>query len=296
MALSLYNVPFCLKRVNEIFGAQGFQRKVVTVQDVLRPFLTLLGINFTLLMIMSFLDPMQWIIVPVEESDPFNSYGFCGFETDLGQLLEAVVGLVNFVALGILCVQVYRARDIKTEFSEARGVALVLFCWFQSSLIVLPTLGVLSSEDVQTRYVLQVMTLFANSMALLLFIFIPIIRHHQRHCRPPTGNTTRTRISGLDFDSTTGYGSPARNLGSEEQPAQRDSAADLVLVADTKEQQHYPNVPAMVLELQALRARVMELEGKECATERREGHEAATLPLPAERKWEGSTNNTQGDE
>jgi 7 transmembrane sweet-taste receptor of 3 GCPR len=233
---------------------------------------------------------MKWI---VDESEPFNSYGYCDFENSIGQALETTVDLVIIVALGILCVQAYRARDIKTEFSEARGVALALFCWFLSSLIVFPTLYVLPLEAVDAQYVMQVLHLFVNNMSLLLFIFIPIISHHRQHCRgSQTPVNPKTRISGLDLDRTNinaSNGSPRRDLVFDDKPAQHDAV-------DASKQQQHPNVPAMVLELQTLRARVLELESKCSAPESRGGHEAATLPQPTEREPEGPISGDQGDE
>jgi hypothetical protein len=175
---------------------------------------------------------------------------------------------------------------------------LALFCWFLSTLIVIPTLAVSSSEDMDAQYVLHVMYIFVNNMSLLLFIFFPLIRHHRQHCRGlPTPAKAKTRISGLDADIATinaSNGSPRRDWVSDNEPAQHDVAADL---ANASKQQRHPNVPAMVLELQTLRARVMELESRQVsAPECREGHEAATLPQPTERESEGSINGDEGDE
>ncbi|CAB9520281.1 Gamma-aminobutyric acid (GABA) B receptor [Seminavis robusta] len=271
-----------LMRVNEIFHAQGFQRKVVTAKDVLLPFVTLVVINLTLLIIMSVLDPNKWKRVPVSEDDPLNTIGYCDYETWVGNLMVGLLDLVNFVALIILCIQAYRARDIKSDFSEARGVALALFCWLQSSLIVTPTQWILDPTQIDTRYTLNVMQLFVNAMSLLLFIFCPLIAHH-RHRVKYGGSQKHTRISGLDLE----IGSTAAKRTSADTPQMpghhRDSAGDQQhhdgrnSPISTTPMQH-PNIPEMVLELQALRARVADLQSSiATASQRAEENEAQPI-------------------
>ncbi|CAB9498227.1 Gamma-aminobutyric acid (GABA) B receptor [Seminavis robusta] len=265
-----------LMRVNEIFHAHGFQRKVVTARDVLLPFVTLFVINLTLLICMSVLDPLKWNRVPLNEDEPYSTIGFCAFETWVGELLNALLRLVVFVALIILCVQAYRARDIKSTFSEARGVALAIFCWLQSDLIVTPTDWVVDPTDVDTRYTLRVMQEFVNNMAMLLFVFGPLIAHHRHNVKHGDSTSMRnTRISGLDMETCTGttavFGTRTSAATSRPSGHRRESGFDgehheatfigSQMPTDPHQySQQHPNLPEMVLEVQTLRARVAELQ------------------------------------
>lgn len=100
----------------------------------------------------------------------------------------------------ILCVQAYRARDVRSEFSEARGVALALFSWLQIMIIAAPIQGLLEAEAEPfptILYALEVLTAFMANMVLLLFIFVPLV-YHQRKFRREGGTMNVHRITGVE--------------------------------------------------------------------------------------------------
>jgi len=175
-----------LWRVNQIFHAEGFQRKVVTPQEVLWPFGILVSINLVTLITTNVADPLVWVreVTRVDENgDPTETVGYCAYEQGnrgVGQAMEYLQDTVDFVALVILCVQAYRARDIRTEFSEARGVALALFSMAQAVVIVFATKMVLDEENVDGNYILDVLLEITTSMAILFFIFAPLITHQSQ--------------------------------------------------------------------------------------------------------------------
>ena len=147
------------------------------------------------------MDPYVWIREPIDDDDETNTRGKCGYEGDgLGDLLEGLLGLVNFIALIILCVQAYRARDIRSEFSEARGVLLALFSMLQATIIVAPTEELLNEDNTNARYILAVLYETTTNLTLLLFIFGPIIAHHRKFQRDG-GSLATQRITGVDADS-----------------------------------------------------------------------------------------------
>lgn len=259
--LSLSALFSKLWRVNEIFHAQGFQRKVVTAQDVLRPFAILFAITVTLLTLLSLLDPPVWQEVPLTEHG-YIAYGHCDFTSTLGNVLERGLGITMFVSLVILCIQAYRARDIKSEFSEARGVALGIFLWCQSMLICTPTEFVIGDQNIDAKHTLYVTQNFVNNTSMLFFVFAPLISHHRQRCRNGGKSVTTTypRISGLDLANTTAAFSDNATHGLPNNPLASTKAQ-----TDGEPQQSAYNderIAAMELELQALRARVIELEGE----------------------------------
>ena len=249
-----------LWRVNLIFHAEGFQRKVVTVVDVLKPFGILLGLNLVLLIVISTVDPPTWVREPIDESNPYSTVGYCTYD-GWGLLAEFLLGIINFVALIMLCVQAYRARDIKSEFSEARGVALALFSWLQALIITVPALSLLEADEPDAVYMLNVMSSVIPSWSILFFVFAPLIMHQRARSR---GNHTaastvypqqqmqhagRTRISGLDCDP--------RMIGTTINATQPQTPT----VEDPTNHEHAAVVSNLETEVQALRSRIAELEG-----------------------------------
>jgi len=116
-------------------------------------------------------------------------------------------------------VQAYRARDVRSEFSEARGVALALFSWVQIWIIAAPTRALLEAEaePLQTIiYALDVLVAFMTNLSLLLFIFVPLINHQRKFRRE--GGTMNVHVTGVDggTESSTCTGQ-IRNLGSVEE-------------------------------------------------------------------------------
>lgn len=196
-----------LWRVNKLFRAKGFHRKVVTVKDVLWPFAILMILNVSLLIAMNVAGPFVWKVVSKpDDGGKRTAVGHCQHENEAGVIIEGILDAMNGIALVILCVQAYRARDIGTEFSEARGVALALFCWLQSALIVVVPLHLMDPYgDSNSWYFLVVMPLFFNGLSMMLFIFVPIMSHHKRKVR---GEDTEQNIhvTGLDLNPTTTAG------------------------------------------------------------------------------------------
>lgn len=193
-----------LWRVNKVFHAKGFHRKVVTVKDVLWPFAILVFLNVSLLTAMTIAGPFVWSVATKpdeQEGTRTKAVGHCRHENDTGVILEWVLDSINTIALVILCGQAYRARDIGTEFSEARGVALALFCWLQSALIVVVPLQLMDPHgDSNSWYFLVVMPLFLNCLSMMLFVFVPIMAHHRRKVMGKDTKKENTHITGLDLN------------------------------------------------------------------------------------------------
>jgi len=214
----------------------------VTAKDVLWPFCIFLFLNLFFLTIQTIVDPYVWIRVPIDDDDETNTRGQCGYEGDVGGLLEGLLGLVNVIALIILCVQAYRARDIRSEFSEARGVLLALFSMLQATIIVAPMQALLEEDNTNARYILSVLYETTTSLTLLLFIFGPIIAHNRKFQRDG-GSLATHPITGVDDTDP---------RASESHTEQQLTLAEL---REAKGQ-----ISDQEVELRALRSRNQELE------------------------------------
>lgn len=238
-----------LWRINQIFHTQGFQRKVVTAKEMVWPFAILLSLNVIALVATTVLDPLVWVRVPID-GDENNTVGHCTHDSWVGEAIEGARAFVNFTALAILCVQAYRARDIKSEFSEARGVALALFCSLQSVVIIVPTLRLIEESNTDARYFLEVLLELTTSVAMLFFIFGPLIAHHRQFQKRKDARislTDGTRVSGVVSCASSVASNPAEELASLDLVEARRRILDLE--AKVKE----------------LNTRISDLQGPECS-------------------------------
>jgi len=204
-----------LWRVNQIFRASAaFQRKTVRARDVLWPFAILFTLNVVFLIVETVKDPPTWVREPVERSDGNSTVGLCQSQ-GIGYLMETLRNIVTVVAVVILCVQAYRARDISSEYSEARGVALALFSWLQASIIAEPMGYMLEETNTKAKYTLAVLYTVSVNISMLLFIFIPIVSHErkaERKARRNAGGSSRptnVRVTGLATTTNTSGDSAA---------------------------------------------------------------------------------------
>ena len=122
-------------RVNKLFGAaNSFQRIIVTVKDVMKPFIVLLSLNVILLSIWTANNPMVWTRT---QTTLTSSYGSCKLRNSRGAGLMPVIlfGLLNVITLIAANVQAFRARQISDEFSESKYIAIALASILQAIII-----------------------------------------------------------------------------------------------------------------------------------------------------------------
>lgn len=167
-----------------------------------------------------------------------DAVGSCDYG-EVGGVMLGLQAVLNYTAIIFLCVQAYRARDIRSEFSEARGVALALFSLLQANIITVPTLALLDEQDADARYILQVLHVITQIFALLLFIFGPLISHQRKYQREG-GSLATTHVTGLTVH--TGAGA-TQSQGDEQHPTWSE-------LRDAK-----GRISDLEIELQALRSR-----------------------------------------
>lgn len=176
-----------LWRVNQIFHAgEAFRRKVVTLKRVLWPFTIFLTLNLIFLITLTVVDPYVWVRESYYGAE--DKVGYCSYTGTVGKIMDSLLNLLDFGALIFLCIQAYRARDIRAEFSEARGVALALFSWLQIMIIAVPTFYLIDETDITARYVLLVLEYSMRNLSLLVFIFGPLVAHQRKFAREGGGD------------------------------------------------------------------------------------------------------------
>jgi len=168
-----------LWRINKIFtSAEGFRRKAVMAKDVIWPFTILFTTNILLLVIVTTVDPRVWD--PEGAGTTTEPVGCCTYEGTVGEILEAVLALVNFVALIFVIVQAYKARNIRSEYSDSRGILFAVFSMFQGILISFPSSVLIEDQNKDATYVQLVVLEIVTSWSILFFIFGPVVAKHRK--------------------------------------------------------------------------------------------------------------------
>jgi hypothetical protein len=191
-----------LWRINKLFhNGNAFRRTAVTAKEAALPFAVLFGTNSLLLVLWTVIDPLKWEIRSVE-GDKSRLYGTCSdFGTAGWVFLGLTVGL-NLGALVLACLQAYKARKISSEYSESRSLGLALFCWLQILIVGGPVLFLISDDNPNAKYFLQVALIFVACLSMLVVIFGPIFVQ-LRAPKPEEGPVSvmhgNVRVSGLNY-------------------------------------------------------------------------------------------------
>lgn len=156
----------------------------IVTQDVLVPFVVLMTINVIVLLCWTLLAPLTFSRMPSSGTDNWNRvyksyYGTCTSNTDgCGGALPYVIILVvvNCTAVVIANIQAYQARNIHTEFSESRYIAIATASMLQAFLIGIPVLA-LVRENPQATFIILSIIIFVTCAAILLLLFLPKIAY-----------------------------------------------------------------------------------------------------------------------
>lgn len=174
-------------RINRLFhNPNKFRRIRVTQKDVILPLILLVALNGTVLACWTAVNPLQYSREFGTGTDlwnrPTSSTGSCkGSAGGDGGVHDAIylilIGIINLGALVMANVQAYIARDIQTEYSESKYIALVLASILQVAVIGIPT-WVLSRDSPKVNYILPTVIIFVLSVAIILLIFLPKYMQH----------------------------------------------------------------------------------------------------------------------
>lgn len=92
----------------------------------------------------------------------------------------ALLCAVNLIVLAIACWQAYEARDIQSEFAEAKYIAMTIFSLTQGFLTGLPTVAV-ARDNPETFFLTLTVLVFGVCMVVLSLIFIPKMLMQRRY-------------------------------------------------------------------------------------------------------------------
>ena len=176
-------------RVNQLFrSSQQYSRVEVTERDVLAPFLILLLCNFAVLACWTKIDPLVYVREDSMGTDYWNrvlsSHGGCRSQSGDSTAVSFLtpLALINITAVLIACYQAHRAKDIKSEFSESKYIALTVFSLFQAIVTGIPVVSVVRDIP-EAFYLILTFTIFVLCLAVLLLIFLPKIAMQHKYAQ-----------------------------------------------------------------------------------------------------------------
>jgi 7 transmembrane sweet-taste receptor of 3 GCPR/5'-nucleotidase, C-terminal domain len=153
-----------LWRINKLFNAPQMRRMQVREKDVIGPFALLFTLNFTILLVFTLVDPMQFERVTVV-GEEWNSYGICTTNGPVGDTLFGLTIAVNLGAMIIACYQAYKARNVSDEFSESANLAVAMFSWVQLMIVGIPVIFLINKDNPTARYFVVASLIFASKSA-----------------------------------------------------------------------------------------------------------------------------------
>jgi len=163
-----------LYRINKVFKhSKGFKRVKVSMKDVIVPFCILLSANFIVLATWTAYAPLQWdrTILAYDDYDrPMSSIGTCSSDKTIP--FSSTLIVINGLALVLALWQAYQARNITTEFSESKHIAMAMACIFQSFFFGIPVMIIVNGQPTPELFTVSAI-IFVIVIAMLFLIFIP---------------------------------------------------------------------------------------------------------------------------
>ena len=160
-------------------SAASLRRIKVTEMDVIKPFALLMSANVLVLVLWTLLSPLQFQRSVDAWTDQWgrtlSTHGSCVATTERkGGAIPYIVllAVIDLCAVVLANVQAYRARNIHTEYSESRYIAMVNGSLLQAWLTGAPII-VLVRDNPSALFVVGALILFLTSTAILLLIFVP---------------------------------------------------------------------------------------------------------------------------
>jgi hypothetical protein len=176
-----FSALFCKTwRINRlIHSASRFKRVTLKFQDFLVPLITMLSINLTILILWTFIDPLQWTRTtagsPVDGfGRPKESYPFCSCSKVINEIVFCVMyASANGIAVLFANYETYKARKNPDGYNETGPIALAMFIILEAILLGIPVLFAVQ-KDHTANFVVRTILVVVISMGILLPIFLPL--------------------------------------------------------------------------------------------------------------------------
>lgn len=124
-------------RLNKIVkNSMRCRRVVVTVKDVIVPFIIMLALNIIVLITWNIHDPLRWERNAHAGTDDWNrilsTYGAC--TSDHGGIYLLVLFVIAFTPMVLATIQYVQVRNIQTDFNESSYIGVVVLVYGKEKL------------------------------------------------------------------------------------------------------------------------------------------------------------------
>jgi hypothetical protein len=140
-------------RINIVYKhSKMFQRVTIRPRDVFLPFAILIALNLAILVTWTFVAPLRWQRIIVEEDmfgQPTESRGTCFNSVQNGSaetIFLWLLGFINLSALLFSSYQSYRARKLPSEYNEAFYLLMTNLAILEGMVLGAPILFLAGSD------------------------------------------------------------------------------------------------------------------------------------------------------
>ena len=152
------------------------RRKNVTVLETLAIVGVVLLLDVAILLGWTLADPLQWERHVIRQ-DVFGytleSQGQC--TSDSWMIFGSILATLHIGLIAIACYMCYAARDIPTEFSEGKYLAVAMVSNLQIYIVGIPVL-ILVAADPDTSFFVRSAIIWMNDFVVLVLIFGNLIK------------------------------------------------------------------------------------------------------------------------
>ena len=141
------------------------------------------------------------------------------------------LSLLNFFVLIIACWQAWKARNIKTEFSESKYIGLAVFSMTQAFLTGIPIVAIVRDIP-EAFYLVLTFLIFILSVILLALIFIPKMSMQHLYSKMPM-TMQRRHLKQSVRQSSVGHSHRSSHSGKLQQESK-----DMIEAAKIAQQQY----------------------------------------------------------
>ena len=144
---------------------------------------------------------------------------------------------VNFSLLVTACIQAFEARDIKSEFAEAKYIGITIFSLAQAFITGIPMVAIVKDIP-EAYYLVLTFIIFGLSMVILLLIFLPKIYMQRRYSKLSVAEQRRAMAISVRLST----GLPASQIsGLNLQTPNSSKMMNREMMANDKNDDEHPN-------------------------------------------------------
>jgi hypothetical protein len=187
----------------------------VTPKDVIAPLVGLMSVSLLVLLVWTFVNPLQWQRLYKTGLDRFGrpkeSYGSCVSPGPGSTACMSILLVIDAAALIVANFQAYRARNITTEFSESQYIQIAVVSILQAGIIGVP-MSVIVHGYPPAFFFVVASFIFISSISIVSLIFIPKIMYlRQKGKLAKSRDSDRTGCTGPSHSSMYSRGGPQKN-------------------------------------------------------------------------------------